>query len=186
MRFENGSDGNEHLPDLDKAISNGDLARNLFIGDKLILAGLKNDVSTMYLTRFEWKGLDSDLETALELASASVANTPADDSSLTIRQLNLANCHRTQYECTGDRDALETAINLLDAAEKASQTNEDAPRAHILSSLAHVLYLRYEAAETVPDLFDAIRNATTAAEIARENDNQALFPVILLNLAAFQ
>lgn len=185
-RFENGSDGHEHILDLDKAISNGDLARSLISGDKSTLARMNNDVSTMHLTRFEWKGSDSDLKTALELADASVASTLAEDSSLAIRKLNLANCHRTQYECTGDRDALEKAIDLLDAAEKASQTDEAAPRAQILSSLAHVLYLRYEAVSTASDLFDAIKNATTAADIARANDDQALFSVILSNIAAFQ
>ena len=144
---------------------------------------MSNDLSTMYLDRFEATRQLSDLVNAEELARELVKSTRSDTSSrLATRKLNWGNCLRHKFDADNDGQALEDAITQLLEAKDLARDREDRPRDKILSVLSELLFARYEAFKSPSDLMDSIREATEALKLA----SRETLGVILCNLAAFQ
>lgn len=181
-RFENQESVDQSTKDIDDAIEKGQQAMSALSGDPTVL----NDVSTMFLTRFEKIGKPADLKSATDMAEEALGKTDPNDPSAANRGLNYANCLRHHYERSGDRKHLDKAIELLVAAKTRASSTPGFPKAKILSNLAQVLHLRYEALGTNPDLFDAINNALAAEKAVREEGDALALPVILSNLASYQ
>ncbi|KAH8710024.1 hypothetical protein GQ44DRAFT_452198 [Phaeosphaeriaceae sp. PMI808] len=127
-----------------------------------------NDVSTIYLTRFEQGDTIKDLENAAKLAREAVDGSTEDDPRLPRRLLNLANVHVTHFKRCNDIEHLGGAITVLQRANEISRSSHSTDKLHVLWKLAHALYTRYCYENDSSDLHDAIRNAREALELGQE------------------
>jgi len=183
LHFERAQSAN--VADLNAAISKAELARGMFAqaGSGALLPIVDNDLSTMYLNRFESTRQSSDLVKAEELSREVVENSSPDSQpSLAIWKLNWGNCLRHKFDVNNDNRALEKAIEQLLEANDLARDREDVPRDKILSVLSELLFARYEACKTSSDLVDSMQ----VAQKALEHANRKTIGVILSNLAAFQ
>ncbi|KAF4427472.1 TPR Domain containing [Fusarium acutatum] len=144
-----------------------------------------SDVSTMFLTRFEKRGEFQDLDEATKLSKEALENTSPEDTSISSRQSNFAQCLRYQFQRTGGLDYLHQAINLLAEAKESSSSTTNLTRAKILGNLSMALNLRYESLGTISDLLDAIRISSAALKIDGLETEGLVYPVILSNLASY-
>jgi tetratricopeptide (TPR) repeat protein len=183
-RFEESS--NADRADVDLAIQKAELARSILESSGSDLCIVDNDLSTMYLGRYELFSEAQDLENASSLAERAVKDSDPDSSSLAIRKLNWSNCLRQQFDLYGNRRKLNKAIDELLEARVLCESKSDLPGDKIMSVLSEHLFLRYEASGTLPDLVDSIKMATEALQIAVREGNAGVAAIILSNLAAFQ
>ncbi|KAI8419623.1 hypothetical protein FOFC_02212 [Fusarium oxysporum] len=166
---------------IDEAIERGQSAMATLGPDPICLS----DVSTMFLTRFEKQGQLQDLEQAIYLSNEALDKTSPEDTAISLRQSNYAQCLRYCYQRTGNQRYLERAIELLLEAKTRCSSVPDRPRAKILGNLALTLHVRYQSLGTIPDLLEAIRNASAALEIENQEGESLTCSTILSNLASY-
>ncbi|RBR14516.1 hypothetical protein FVER53590_03359 [Fusarium verticillioides] len=169
------------LRDINEAIQNGQSAIVALGRNPICLS----DVSTMFLTRFEKQGEFNDLDEATKLSKEALDNTSPEDTSISSRQSNFAQCLRYQFQRTGGLDYLHQAIELLTKAKESSSSTTAPTRAKILGNLSMALNLRYESLGTNSDLLDAIRISSAALQIDGLETEGSVYPVILSNLASY-
>ncbi|KAF5617319.1 TPR Domain containing protein [Fusarium tjaetaba] len=167
--------------DINRAIQNGQSAIAALGRNPICLS----DVSTMFLTRFEKRGDFNDLDEATKLSKEAMDNTSPEDTSISSRQSNFAQCLRYQFQRTGGLDYLHQAIELLTKAKESSSSATAPTRAKILGNLSMALNLRYESLGTNSDLLDAIRISSAALQIDGLETEGLVYPVILSNLASY-
>ncbi|KAF4344170.1 TPR Domain containing protein [Fusarium beomiforme] len=167
--------------DINEAIGKGQSAIAALGRDPICLS----DVSTMFLTRFEKQGELTDLEQATDLSKEALDNTSPEDTSISSRRSNYAQCLRYQFQRTGRLNYLQQAIELLTKAKECFASTLDLSCAKILGNLSLTLNLRYESLGTIPDLLNAIQNSSAALEINDLENEGSVYPVILSNLASY-
>ncbi|KAF5712269.1 TPR Domain containing protein [Fusarium mundagurra] len=168
--------------DINEAIQNGQSAIIALGRNPICLS----DVSTMLLTRFEKRGEFNDLDEATKLSKEALDNTSPEDTSISSRQSNFAQCLRYQFQRTGGLDYLHQAIKLLTKAKESSSSTTNLTRAKILGNLSMALNLRYESLGTSSDLLDAIQISSAALQIDGLETEGLVYPVILSNLASYR
>ncbi|KAG9503438.1 hypothetical protein J7337_006283 [Fusarium musae] len=169
------------LRDINEAIQNGQSTIVALGRNPICLS----DVSTMFLTRFEKQGEFNDLDEATKLSKEALDNTSPEDTSISSRQSNFAQCLRYQFQRTGGLDYLHQAIELLTKAKESSSSTTAPTRTKILGNLSMALNLRYESLGTNSDLLDAIRISSAALQIDGLETEGSVYPVILSNLASY-
>ncbi|KAK6343910.1 hypothetical protein TWF696_007564 [Orbilia brochopaga] len=183
-RFESAK--NPDPADIDEAIRKAELSREILAGTGADIDVVDNDMSTIYLSRYEVTGQASDLDRASSLVEGIVQQSTRDNPSLPVWKLNLGNCLKQKFDLYNDQTAIERAVSeMLDATALASD-RDDLPRDKFLIGLSTVLYARHEMSRTWSDLIDSMHYAQEALEISREQGNPRVIGVILSDLAAYQ
>lgn len=178
-RYEAG--GSEQ--DINRAIRNARVA--LRLAPESQLPAIQNDLSGMYLSRFEREDDFEDLNEALRHAEAAVERTTREDPSLPMRLLTLSNCRSALFETDGDIDHIKRAIVDLRRVERyASRTSTDVlPRT--LSRLAQFLWILHSKTNHPPHLELAVSRAQEALQVSVENGGAALHRAIVRDFANF-
>ncbi|KAF4450213.1 TPR Domain containing protein [Fusarium austroafricanum] len=166
---------------IDEAIERGQSAMATLGSDPICLS----DISTMFLTRFEKQGQLQDLEQATYLSNEALDKTNPEDTAISSRGSNYAQCLQYHYRRTGSQIYLDQAIDLLLEARTRCSSAPDLPRAKILGNLALTLNLRYQSLGTIPDLLGEIENASAAWEIGNQKGESFTCSTILSNLASY-
>ena len=129
---------------------------------------VQNDLSTMYLSKYEKEGKVGDLEQAIGLAKKAVDGTEENDPRLPTRLLNLANGLNAKYERNEKFQYIHETIQVLQDAEHAARPRNAECMLPILSHLAHAFYVRYTRDRESSDLFAAKTKAEEALEMTGE------------------
>lgn len=166
-RYEAAGSGN----DLDDAIQK---AKEALATAGPSTASAQNDLSTMYLLKYERDKKFEDLVQALQLSRVAVRETDENDAMLPTRLLNLANVLSKLYNIGEEMKWLEEKIRILGKAEEAGKAHRAACLPEILSRLAHDLYTRYTRANTSADVFAALKKGREALELAEEYDDHEI------------
>lgn len=129
---------------------------------------VQNDLSTMYLSKYEKEGKVGDLEQAIGLAKKAVDGTEENDPRLPTRLLNLANGLNAKYERNEKFQHIHETVQVLQDAEHAARLCNAECMLPILSHLAHAFYVRYTWDRESSDLFAAKTKAEEALEMTGE------------------
>ncbi|KAF2813933.1 uncharacterized protein BDZ99DRAFT_228347 [Mytilinidion resinicola] len=145
-------------------------------------ATVQNDLSTMYLSMYEKEGEVEHLEQAVSFAKEAVDKTDAGDARLPTRLLNLASCLRALYDQNEQFLHIEETVITLQKAEQAGRGDGSSFLPHILSRLAHALYVRYTRAKESADLFEAMAKGEEALELATGVSESSFHPEVRRHL----
>jgi len=132
---------------------------------------------------YEKEGEVEHLEQAVSFAKEAVDKTDANDARLPPRLLNLASCLRALYDQNEEFLHIEETIITLQKAEKAGRGDSGSFLPHILSRLAHALYVRYTRAKESSDLFEAMAKGEEALELGKSAPESSFHPDVRRHLA---
>jgi tetratricopeptide (TPR) repeat protein len=145
------------LQALENAISILDVVANMAgVGD----AGLLNNLSVLYGSRYERTGVFEDLQEAIRKAESAVA-TCADHPNRAMHLNTLGNHLCSRYERTGTFEDLQEAIRQVKAAVAITPIDH-LDRAMYLNSLGSFLGFRYERTGALEDLQESILHGRNA------------------------
>jgi hypothetical protein len=178
-RFDEGGSAS----DINQAIRNAKSALATAPEEKV--APIRNDLSAMYLSRFERCGDADDLCRSARHAEASVRRTSSPDPLLATRLLNLANCRCAQYDLDEDVDHLKRAILDLRRAERVSRDEDTDRLPQILSQLARCLWMLHEETQNAGHLELAVRRAEEALDLCRRTGDDDTHGAIVQEFASF-
>jgi hypothetical protein len=178
-RYEAGSSEQ----DINRTIHNARAA--LRLAPESQCPAIQNDLSGMYLSRFEREDDLEDLNEALRHAEAAVERTTNEDSTLVIRGLTLSNCRSALFETDGDINHIKRAILDLRRAERyARRTGTDVlPRT--LSRLAQCLWILHSETQHPTHLELTVNRAQEALQVSVEHGGAALHRAIVRDFANF-
>lgn len=178
-RYEAG--GSEQ--DINRAIHNARAA--LRLAPESQCPAIQNDLSGMYLSRFEREDDLEDLNEALRHAEAAVERRTNEDPTMATRVLTLSNCRSALFETDGDIDHIRRAIlDLRRAARYARRTGTDVlPRT--LSRLAQCLWILHSETQHPTHLELAVNRAQEALQVSVDHGGAALHRAIVRDFANF-
>lgn len=127
-------------------------------------ASIQNDLSTMYLSKYEREDDLEALESAVCLAREAVERSRVDESQLTGRLLNLASALTAQYEHSNSLAIVEEAILVSKRAVERSEEGGAIGVVQPLSRLARAQYLKYTYTNDGNDLHTALQTAQDAID----------------------
>jgi len=134
-------------------------------------ATIQNDMSTMYLSRYEKDRKLEDLDEALQLSRAAVTTTSEEDSRLPTRLLNLANVLNTRYKVDEKMTYIEEMIRILERAERVGKASSATCLPQILSRHAHALYIRYTRTTVSADVLAALKKGKEGLDLVKGDEH---------------
>ncbi|ORY17768.1 hypothetical protein BCR34DRAFT_7398 [Clohesyomyces aquaticus] len=148
--------------DIEEAIRQ---AREALVAGGSNAGTIQNDLSTMYLSKYEKDKRLEDLEEALKLSKVVVDMTAEDDPRLPTRLLNRANALKARYGSLEEIKWIEETIKTLEKAESSARKIDASCLPQILSLLAKALYVRFTRARTSADILAALEKGREALDM---------------------
>ncbi|KAK7177839.1 TPR domain-containing protein [Paraphaeosphaeria sporulosa] len=147
------------IQDIDEAIEK---AKEALVAGHEYTAIIQNDMSTMYLSKYEREGDLDALESAARLAQEAVEKSEEHDRRLTTRLLNLSSILMAQYNHSNRLAVIEEAISASRKAEARSGEGDVVSAIQALSRLARGQYLKYTYTKRYEDLYATMQTAQGA------------------------